>query len=133
MKKLVLVLLTMIWLGTFVIACDSSSTKNNYKSVDPNEFEQIIKDSTVIILDVRAKTEYAAGHIIGSICLDVNQEDFETQAKELLPKDRTIAIYCRSGRRSKIAAQILVNNGYNVVELDCGINCWISCDKQIEK
>ena len=61
-----------------------------------------------------------------AINIDVLKDDFESKATATLPKDKTIAMYCRSGRRSKNAAKILTKNGYTVVELNSGYNGWKS-------
>ena len=75
--------------------------------------------------------KYKIGHIAKAINIDVMKDDFKTKATSLLPKDKTIALYCRSGRRSKKAAGILVENGYKVVELNSGISGWINAQKEI--
>lgn len=48
------------------------------------------------------------------------------KALDALPKDKTIAVNCRSGKRSKNVAKILVKNGFKVIELDAGYNGWVS-------
>ena len=53
------------------------------------------------------------------------KNDFESKAVAMLPKDHTIAVNCRSGKRSKNAARILVKNGFKVIELDGGYNDWV--------
>jgi rhodanese-related sulfurtransferase len=96
----------------------------DFRSVDAETFAQVIEDTTVIRLDVRTANEYAQGHIPGALLIDVTQADFMQKAKQLLPKDKTIALYCRSGRRSKTAAQQLAQHGYQVIELSTGFNSW---------
>jgi rhodanese-related sulfurtransferase len=96
----------------------------DFTSVDADTFAQIIADTSVVRLDVRTSNEYAQGHIPGAILIDVTQADFMQKAEQLLPKDKTIALYCRSGRRSKNAAQQLAKHGYQVVELNTGFNSW---------
>ena len=49
-----------------------------------------------------------------------------------MPHDKTIAVNCRSGKRSKKAAVILVRNGYRVIELDKGYNAWLEAGKPID-
>ena len=95
-----------------------------FRSVDADTFAQIIEDTTVVRLDVRTANEYAQGHIPGALLIDVTQANFVQKAEQLLPKDKTIALYCRSGRRSKAAAQQLSKQGYQVVELNTGFNSW---------
>jgi rhodanese-related sulfurtransferase len=111
----------------------SCSADDRFKSVSVEEFEALITDTTVQRLDVRTPEEYAEGHIAGSININVNDESFELKALDTLDKDRTVALYCRSGRRSKKAATILSDNGYQVVELATGINGWIEKDKDTIK
>ena len=95
-----------------------------YQSVDVATFAEIIQDSSVVLLDVRTQSEYEAGHIPNAILIDVTQADFLPKCKQQLPLDKTIALYCRSGNRSKKAAQILSQEKYKVVELNTGFNSW---------
>ena len=81
-------------------------------------------DSNVVILDVRTADEYAEGHIKGAILIDQFKSDFLEQAKAKLPTEKTIAVYCRSGRRSANAAGILAKEGYKPVNLKGGIIAW---------
>lgn len=117
-----------IALSALLCACTSNKT---FESVDSDTFETVIADSTVQILDVRTAEEYSEGHIPGSINIDVNGEDFKVAANESLDKDRTVALYCRSGRRSKKAANILVENGFEVIELNNGITEWTGKNKSV--
>ena len=122
----------MSLLGTIfgLFSCNAQSEKsgsdNGFKSVEVEEFAKVIADTAVIRLDVRTAEEYAEGHIDNAINIDVLKDDFESKATATLPKDKTIALYCRSGRRSKNAAKILTKNGYTVVELNSGYNGWKS-------
>ena len=112
-----------------LLGCTAQQQK--FESLDTEAFEQVISDTSVVRLDVRSIDEYASGHIAKAINIDVMKDDFKTKATSLLPKDKTIALYCRSGRRSKKAAGILVENGYKVVELNSGISGWINAQKEI--
>lgn len=96
----------------------------DFRSVDADTFAQVIEDTTVVRLDVRTVNEYAQGHIPNVLLIDVTQADFIQKAEQLLPKDKTIALYCRSGRRSKNAAMQLAQHGYQIVELNTGFNSW---------
>ena len=108
-----------------------TAQQQNFESLDVEAFEKVISDTSVVRLDVRSIDEYASGHIAKAINIDVMKDDFKTKATSLLPKDKTIALYCRSGRRSKKAAGILVENGYKVIELNSGISGWIHAQKEI--
>lgn len=96
----------------------------NFQSVSAADFAGLINNPEVFRLDVRTQQEFDAGHIDGAICIDVLATDFMQKAEKLLPKDRTIALYCRSGRRSKKAADMLSSKGYKVVELNTGWLGW---------
>ena len=115
MKRLPLLLCLMSFLG-----CKAA----DFRSVDAETFALIITDTTVVRLDVRTQSEYAQGHIPRTLLIDVTQADFMQKAEQLLQKDKTIALYCRSGRRSKTAAQLLAKAGYQVIELNTGFNSW---------
>ena len=112
-----------------LLGCTAQQQK--FESLDAEAFEKVISDTSVVRLDVRSIDEYASGHIAKAINIDVMKDDFTTKATSLLPKDKTIALYCRSGRRSKKAAGILVENGYKVIELNSGISGWINAQKDI--
>ena len=76
-----------------------------------------------IILDVREQDEFDAGHIPGAVLLPYTE--IENKAEVMLPdKDKQILVYCRSGRRSKIAAEALVNLGYTNIKEFGGIIDW---------
>lgn len=109
-----------------------SAQDNGFTSLSVDDFEKAIADTTVIRLDVRTAAEYAEGCITGALNIDVTQPDFEEKAVALLPHDKTIAVNCRSGKRSKKAVVILVRNGYRVIELDKGYNAWLEAGKPID-
>ena len=77
--------------------------------------------------------EFAEGHITGAILIDQFQSDFLEQAQAKLPKDKTIAIYCRSGRRSANAAGKLADVGYKCVNLKGGILAWKEANMPVIK
>ena len=76
-----------------------------------------------VILDVREQDEYDAGHIPGAILLPYTETESKTE-KMLPDKDKQILVYCRSGRRSKIAAEALVKLGYPNIKEFGGIIDW---------
>ena len=125
MKKILTLLLAVLGLTT---ACSQ-----NFENMDVKEFAELIADSNVVILDVRKADEFAEGHIAGAVLIDQFQSDFEEQAKAKLPKDKTIAIYCRSGRRSANAASKLADVGYKCVNLKGGILAWKEANMPVVK
>ena len=118
MKRLLICLMAVMGITT---AC----CQQNFENTDPEGFAALIADSSVVILDVRTAEEFEDGHIANALNIDVNQKKFVKKAKAMLPKDRTIAVYCRSGRRSANAAELLAKNGYECVNLYGGILAWI--------
>ena len=117
MKKLLTYLLATLGLTT---ACG----QQNFENADVQEFAELIADSNVVVLDVRMAAEFAEGHIQRAILIDQGQSDFVEKAKATLPTDKTIAVYCRSGRRSANAAGRLADVGYKCVNLKGGIIAW---------
>ncbi len=99
------------------------ATKPAFRSVDAETFAREIKREEVQLVDVRTLEEFAEGHIPGAVNMDVNGEVFEAQIATLDPS-RPVALYCRSGRRSKLAAQKVAKAGFEVVELSGGILSW---------
>lgn len=97
---------------------DVGGAPMTYKMVSMAEGLEIAKNNPdAIIVDVRHDDEYKAGHIPGAVLLTMETITAETAAKVLPDKNQMILIYCRSGRRSKIAAQNLLDLGYtNLIE-----------------
>ena len=104
-----------------------------FESVSSDAFEKLIADTSVVRLDVRTAEEFEAGHIENAINIDVLKDDFEANALSILPVGKVLAVYCRSGRRSKKAAHILVKSGYKVIELEQGYNGWVESGKKVLK
>ena len=123
MKKLILVLLAVMLLT----ACGQDAENNQeavYVNITAEEAKQIMDtEEGYIILDVRSQEEYDQGHIPGAILIPYTE--INEQAEELIPdKDKLILVYCRSGRRSKIASESLVQLGYTSVKEFGGIIDW---------
>ena len=121
MKKLIPILLSTL---LFTGCASSNNQANTYRSITMDDAVTMMAQETgYIILDVRRPDEYAAGHIPNAI--NVPNESIGTdEIPELPNKDQLIMVYCRSGRRSKEAAEKLVKLGYtNVVEFG-GILDW---------
>lgn len=114
-----------------LVGCTAQTA--DFKSLSVDDFEQTISDAAIVRLDVRTPQEYAEGHISSAINIDVQSTDFDAKASATLPKDKTIAVYCRSGKRSKLAAARLVKLGYNVAELNTGFNGWTQAAKEATK
>ena len=94
-----------------------------FVSVEADEFAREIAKEGVQLVDVRTASEYADGHIPNAVNVDVLSSDFAEKIATL-DKAKTLAIYCRSGRRSKAAAEQAVKLGFKVVELNGGVLSW---------
>lgn len=78
------------------------------------------------IIDVRTPEEYAEGHIQGALNINVKSETFVTEIENLSKSD-TLLVYCRSGRRSLYAAQVMVSFGFQkIYDLEGGFLNWES-------
>lgn len=94
--------------------------------MNPTEFSNAIKQPGIYLLDVRPLADFQKAHIEGAHHLDVMDPDFDKSATTTLPKDKTIAVYCNTGKRSAIAQDKLEKLGFKVINLDNGITSWIA-------
>lgn len=97
---------------------------DGFVSQGNEEFAATISDSNVQLVDVRTAEEFADGHIPGAVNIDVKRDDFDELAAAGLDSGRPVAVYCRSGARSKVAAKRLAGKGFTVYELDSGFMNW---------
>ena len=123
MKKLIFLLLAVMLLT----ACGQGKENDQgavYVNITAEEAKEIMDaEEGYIILDVRTQEEYGQGHIPGAILIP--NTEIEAKAEELLTdKDQLILVYCRSGRRSKLAAEALVELGYTNIKEFGGIIDW---------
>ena len=94
------------------------------EAVGVSAFAEVVSRPEVIVLDVRTPAEFAEGHIPDSINIDVESPDFPDRVAEL-DKGATYAVYCRSGRRSAVAAEQLAAAGFTqVYDLAGGVIDW---------
>ena len=123
MKKLVFLLLAVMMLT----ACGQEKENDQgavYVNITAEEAKEIMdSEEGYIILDVRTQEEYDQGHIPGAVV--ISHEEIAEKAEEVLTdKDQLLLVYCRSGRRSKIAAEALVELGYTNIKEFGGIIDW---------
>ena len=127
MKKLKgLIIMILISLSLFgMTACGGENrTPSTYEQITPQEAKTIMDtEKDYIIIDARTEEEFAEGHIENAILIP-EYEIAERAEKELLDKEQLILVYCRSGRRSKIASDELVKLGYSNVKEFGGIIDW---------
>ena len=125
-KKIILTVTVIILTAAVLEGCIQKTNKEQteatqvnigtYYQISQDEAKRIMdEESDYIIVDAREQSEYDEGHIKGAIVIPYTE--IEQKAEELLPnKTQLILVYCRSGRRSKIAAQSLANMGYKNVK-----------------
>lgn len=111
--------------GIALVMMTACSNGKGYTSVSVDEFAKVIADNQVQLIDTRTEAEFNEGHIPGAINIDVNESDFEAKVGQKIDKTRPVALYCRGGRRSKIAAERIVALGYDdITELNTGFLSW---------
>ena len=110
--------------GPTSVIVSEKGEKEMYQQITAEEAKKIMDSGEKhIILDTREQDEYDEGHIKGAILIPYTEID--NKAEEMLPdKDKLILVYCRSGRRSKIAAESLAKLGYANVKEFGGIIDW---------
>lgn len=103
---------------------DGDGMLNSYRQISQEEAARMMeKDDGHVIVDVRRQDEYDAGHIPGAILIP-NESIGDTQPEALPDLNQIIMIYCRSGNRSKQAAQKLFDMGYTNIYEFGGIIDW---------
>ena len=127
-KNLILVFLLLL---VFTAGCSSSGSaadteksSQTFRQISQEEAKEMMaKDDGHVVVDVRRQDEYDAGHIPGAILIP--NESIGCDSPEALPDyDQIILIYCRTGNRSKQAAQKLASMGYTNIYEFGGITTW---------
>ena len=127
MKKVKgLIIMLLISLSLFgMTACDGENGKaSTYEQITAEQAKTIMDtEKDYVIIDARTEEEFAEGHIENAILIP-EYEIASRAEKELPDKEQLILVYCRSGRRSKIASEELVKLGYTNVKEFGGIIDW---------
>ena len=120
MKKLIAVIFAS------TLALTSCGGEAAAVDLNPVEFQTKAQEAGVILLDVRTAGEFAAGHLEGAINIDVEGMTFEGEIASL-DNSKTYAVYCQSGRRSRIANDTMNKAGFTkLFNLDQGIGSWLA-------
>ena len=118
MKKFVV---AMIAASAILSSCSSEGDSVN---LNVSEFSAKSQQAGVISLDVRTPGEFAEGHLVYAININVESGNFEAEI-ESLDKNAIYAVYCRSGRRSAVAVDLMKKAGFtNLYNLDGGVIDW---------
>ena len=127
MKKVKgLIIMLLISLSLFGLTACGDKTENppTYEQITAEQAKTIMDtEKDYVIIDARTEEEFAEGHIKNAIVIP--EYEISNRAEEELPdKEQLILVYCRSGRRSKIASEELVKLGYTNVKEFGGIIDW---------
>lgn len=109
MTKSIVKFLVVVCVFTMICGCDSGKKVDDAKS----NLESVLSQNNYVVIDVRTKEEYDAGHVKGALNVPYDEIDESLDVE----KDKTILVYCQSGRRSKIAYDDLRSLGYEVFDL----------------
>ena len=122
---LVLTMVLLICGCSGKIETEQETEKNMYIQITASEAKKMMDEQEeIFILDVREQSEYNEGHVPEAVLLPVGTISEETAAAVIENKDTVVLVYCRSGNRSKTAAQALADLGYTQVYEFGGIRDW---------
>ena len=125
MKEIILVLF-VLGISIFMFADNST-----FINISADYAEKLLKDKSIIVIDIRTKEEFDSGYIKGAVNIDYYKDDFKEKLSTL-DKNKTYFVYCRSGRRSGNAKQVFDELGFKkVYNLEKGINEWIANKKEL--
>lgn len=131
MKNALAFLLTLLLLTTATLA--QTVEKDSIQVLSIAKFEKLSAKRKANILDVRTPEEVAEGHLVGAKTVNFLGANFTTEVQEL-NKNKTYLLYCRSGTRTRKAADAMQKMGFkHVYMLDGGITAWKEAGKPIEK
>lgn len=111
-----------------IISSNTAIAGDNYSDVTVKKAAEMIKQASekapIVILDVRTKGEFNSGHLNNAINIDVKSSSFKEKVSKL-EKDKTYLVYCRSGKRSKMAQNIMKELRFKkVVNMLGGFMAW---------
>lgn len=134
MKKLNIYIALILVMSLF--ACNGQQSSDTHQSAKNEEATATVTMSSqpisvldevqmdeIMLIDVRTPEEYQAGHVENALNINFFDENFTDQIKEL-NTDKTLYLYCRSGKRSMNASKALSALGYKVVNLEGGYNAY---------
>lgn len=124
------ILFVIAFLG--IASLSTAQTKGKIKTVTTEKFQKKLKNTkNAQIIDVRTAEEFTEAHIRGAINYNVMDSTLHLHLADLNPK-KPVLVYCRSGVRSKKAAELLKANGFRVINLKGGITGWKEKDLPVE-
>jgi len=135
LPRLALLLLVTALSASWLSAADAKPADDKaYRNVGVEEFDKLRADKKNVVLDVRTKKEFDAGHIPGAMNLDWNGPDFAKKAAEL-DKSKTYLVHCAAGVRSAKACSLMSGTlkMSNCINLEPGFKGWEKAGKPVEK
>ena len=121
--SVIIVFLVLLIIGSFLFFYPANNNQESTPAISTLEGVDLYGNSNNIFLDVRTLDEHKTISIPNSLIIPV--QELESRVNELKKyKDQNIVVYCRSGNRSRTGTEILINNGYNAVNLSGGIINW---------
>ena len=121
--SVIIVFLVLLIIGSFLFFYPANNNQELTPAISTLEGVDLYGNSNNIFLDVRTLDEHKTISIPNSLIIPV--QELESRVNELKKyKDQNIVVYCRSGNRSRTGTEILINNGYNAVNLSGGIINW---------
>lgn len=129
------VILLLLLISIFFFSMQKKEIPPGFETVSVEEAREMIEKDEVFILDVRTPAEFNSSHIEGATLIPVTNSGGSNLSPDQLlearinevPRGKKILVYCRSGRRSAAASQMLVDAGYTqVYNMGGGINEWIA-------
>jgi rhodanese-related sulfurtransferase len=131
MKKTVVLLVTFLIIGINSFA--QTVQKDSIQVISIQEFEKMSTKKKSLLVDVRTPEEVAEGHLAGSVNINFLSENFAQEIGQL-NKKKTYLLYCKSGNRTRKAADLMQKAGFkHVYMLDGGITAWNEAGKPTEK
>ena len=128
-KSIILVIGFLIFGALMYLQLNAQTVQH----VSAKEFKKLALDTSNITVDVRTNAEFIMGHIEGAILIDFKKSNFKERI-EKLDKTKSLLLYCRSGNRSKHAANMLEKSGFkSIYNLKRGIIDWKENDYPLVK
>ena len=121
MKRIPTLIFAMLLVLT---GCGGRTVENTYQQITQETAKEMMDAGDVVVLDVRERDEFDAGHIPGALLLPVGTITKDAAAAVIGDLDTVVLVYCRSGNRSKTASRALADLGYTNVYEFGGINTW---------
>jgi rhodanese-related sulfurtransferase len=130
LKKSLACLCVILQLGLF--SCNNSVSKDACTNLEPLQFKGLINNDSVLLIDVRTPKEYKALHLPQAVNIDFFSNDFSEAVKKL-DRNKSVFIYCRSGKRSSKSIPTFKAAGFaKIYNLNGGIKRWQSLKLPLE-